>query len=155
MEGEKRIVIFATFRAEIELLKKRLERKGTEVLVIDGRTPEDVRLSYRQRFGSKDPSRLVLLAQIKTMSLSVNELVTASHAIFASLSWQRDELIQAMDRLHRIGQTLPVTAWFPLARGTVDEVIYKSHQAGTDLEADLLEHVGTLSDQDYRDQFLD
>lgn len=141
LEGEKRIVVFALFRHEISALRERLSKKGTEVLVIDGSTPQETRLAYRRRFGSSDPARIVLVAQIKTISLSVNELVTASHAIFASLSQQRDDLTQARDRLHRIGQEIPCTFWFPLVRGTVDEVIYRSHQSRTDLEEKVLEHV--------------
>lgn len=141
LEGEKRIVIFGVFRHEIAALRQALSRRGTEVLVIDGSTAPDERLAIRRRFGSEDPARLILVAQIKTISLSVNELITASNAIFASLSQQRDDLIQGRDRLNRIGQERPMTFWFPLALGTVDEVIYKSHQARTDLEAAVLRHI--------------
>lgn len=141
LEGESRIVIFGLFRPEIARLREALDKTGTEVLVIDGSTPNDVRLEYRRRFGSKDPARIVLVAQIKTLSLSVNELVTARHAIFASLSQQRDDLVQARDRLNRIGQEHSCTFHYVLARGTVDEVIYRSHQSRTSLETKLLEHI--------------
>lgn len=141
LEGEKRIVVFAVFKHEIKALREALTKKGTEVLVIDGSTPQSERLAMRQRFGSDDPARIILIAQIQTISLSVNELVTASNAIFASLSQQRDDLIQAQDRLHRIGQHWPCTFWFALAKGTVDEAIYRSHRARTDLEAEVLRHI--------------
>lgn len=141
LEGEDRIVIFGLFRHEIFALRDTLARKGTEVLVINGDTPNEDRLKYRQRFGSKDPARIVLLAQIKTISLSVNELVTARHAIFASLSQQRDDIVQARDRLNRIGQTRSCTFHYVLAKGTVDEVIHRSHIGRTNLEAKLLEHI--------------
>ena len=139
--GEKRIVIFALFTAEIDLLRERLEAKGTELLVITGATPVEERMRMRQRFGSDDPKRLVMIAQIKTMSLAVNELVTASHAIFASMSQQRDDYIQARDRLDRIGQTRPVTFWHAVAPGTVDEVILQSHRERTNLEDSMLRHI--------------
>lgn len=141
LEGEKRVVIFGVFKHEIRALRDGLTRSGTEVLVIDGSTPDSQRLAMRQRFGSSDPARLVLIAQVKTISLSVNELVTASHAIFASLSLQRDDLTQARDRLHRIGQKDKTTFWYALARKTVDEVIYRSHQSRTDLETAVLRHI--------------
>src|SRR5699024_6158314 len=95
----------------------------------------------RKRFGSDDPSRLILVAQIQTMSMAVNELVTASHAVFGSLSQRRDDLIQAQDRIHRIGQTRPVTFWYALAPKTVDEVIMRSHRQRTDLEKAMLDHI--------------
>lgn len=143
LEGERRIVIFGVFKHEIAAMRDALAKKGTEVLVIDGSTPQDERLAIRRRFGNliEAPNRIVLVAQIKTISLAVNELVTASNAIFASLSQQRDDLIQGRDRLNRIGQERPMTFWFPLAKGTVDEVIYKSHQGRTDLEAAVLRHI--------------
>jgi SNF2 family DNA or RNA helicase len=82
-----------------------------------------------------------MVAQIKTMSLAVNELVTASHAIFATLSQQRDDIVQARDRLDRIGQTLPCTFWFALAPGTVDDVVYQSYLDRSNLEAAMLKHI--------------
>jgi SNF2 family DNA or RNA helicase len=141
LAGEKRIVIFCLFSAEIAMLAKALTAKGTEVMVIQGGTLAKERLAMRLRFGSASPARIVMIAQIKTMSLAVNELVTASHAIFGSLSQQRDDLEQAKARLDRQGQTKPVTFWYALAPGTVDEVIYKSHQDRTDLENAMLRHV--------------
>lgn len=141
LTGESRIVIFAHFTHEIEMLRDALTEKGTRVDVIDGATPQAERVRIRKRFGSDDPQRIVLVAQTKTMSLAVNELVTASHAIFASLPQQRDDVIQAKGRLDRQGQTRPVTIWYAIAPKTVDEVILHSHQQCTDLESAMLAHV--------------
>lgn len=141
LTGESRIVIFAHFTHEIEMLRAALTTKGTRVDVIEGATPQAERIRIRERFGSDDPERVVLIAQTKTMSLAVNELVTASHAIFASLPQQRDDVIQAKGRLDRQGQTRPVTIWYAVAPKTVDEVILQSHQKRTDLETAMLAHV--------------
>ena len=141
--GENRIVIFAVFTAEIAQLRDSLAEPGTVVEVIDGSTSNKDRLAIRARFGdlSGHPERIVLLAQIRTMSLAVNELVTASHAIFASLSQRRDDFEQAKARLDRQGQTKPVTFWLAQVPGTVDEVIYRSHRQRTDLESAMLAHL--------------
>lgn len=141
LHDEKRIVIFAQFTQEIDMLMQELPRKGTEVLKISGGVKSDDRIKIRKRFGSDEDTRMVLVTQISTISLAVNELVTANHAIFASLSLKRDDLIQGRDRLYRIGQTKPCTFWYALAPGTVDEVIYKSHQERTDLEKAMLQHI--------------
>lgn len=141
LTGEKRIVIFAYFTEEIAMLKSAIEMKGTEVMTITGGTPTEERILLRKRFGSDSPQRMVMIAQVRTMSLAVNELVTANHAIFASLSQQRDDLIQAEDRLDRIGQTRPVTFWYCLAPNTVDEVIMQSHRDRTSLEDAMLRHI--------------
>lgn len=141
LAGEKRIVVFAVFRQEIADIVEAVSQKGTVVEKIDGTVPSEKRIAIRRRFGSDDPARIVLVAQIKTLSLAVNELVTASHAVFASLPQQRDDLIQARDRLNRIGQTRPVTFWYALAPKSVDEVMFRSHSARTNLERDMLRHI--------------
>jgi hypothetical protein len=145
LTSEKRIVIFSYFTDEIDLLRQAMEsmqhEAKAEVMTITGATPVEERLRMRKRFGSDDPARMVMIAQVKTMSLAVNELVTANHAIFGSLSEQRDDLIQAIDRLNRLGQTRPVTIWFMLAPGTVDEVIMQSHNDRTSVESAVLAHI--------------
>ena len=148
LAGEKRIVIFALFTHEISMLQTALAKQGTEVMVISGGTDSKDRMAMRKRFGSDDPARMVMVAQIKTMSLAVNELVTANHAIFGSLSQQRDDLVQARDRLNRIGQTRPVTFWYALAPGTIDTVIMQSHRDRTDLEDAMLRHIKGEEDED-------
>lgn len=139
--GEDRVVIFSHFTEEIDALRKALTVKGNTVLTISGETPSSDRIAIRRRFGSDDPARLILIAQIKTMSLAVNELVTASHGVMGSLSEQRDDYEQAVARLDRTGQTKPVTIWRAIAPGTVDEVILESIEKRTNLETAMLRHV--------------
>lgn len=142
LAGEKRIVIFCMFSREIDMVAERLARdKRTRVEKITGGTPAEERIQIRKRFGSDADERIVIVAQIQTLNLAVNELVTASHAIFGSLSQLRDEIVQSRDRLHRIGQTRPVTFWYALAPGTVDDVIYRTYLERTDLERAMLDHV--------------
>lgn len=140
--GENRVVVFCYFRHEIDSLSKKLARPGTEIMKIDGETHPDERLKMRKRFGDESVTdRIVMIAQIKTMSLAVNELVTASHAVFATLPQTRDDIVQARDRLNRLGQKLPTTFWFVLAPGTVDTVIYQSYKDKTSLEEAVLAHI--------------
>ena len=139
--GEKRVVVFSFFKAELAMLAQALALKGTEIMAISGDTKDQERIRLRRRFGSDDPTRMIMVAQITTMSLSVNELITASHAVFGSLSLRRDDYIQGRDRLNRIGQTRPVTFWHLIAPGTVDDVILKSHREKTNLENAVLAHI--------------
>ena len=141
LAGEKRVVVFGVFKHELSALAEACAIKGTEVLLIDGSTPDHVRMEHRARFGSDDPTRLVIVAQIRTLSMSVNELVTAAHAVFTSLPNRRDQYVQARDRLNRLGQTRKVTFWHAVAPGTVDEVILESHRQAGDLEKAMLDHI--------------
>lgn len=141
LAGERRLVIFAVFREEISQLRAALAAPGRELLVVTGDTPQVDRIAARKRFASAEDKQLVMIAQISTMSLAVNELVAANHALFASLTLQRADHTQACDRLHRPGQTKPVTFWYFLAPRTVDTVIRASHQNRTQVESAVLQHI--------------
>jgi superfamily II DNA or RNA helicase len=142
LDGESRVVVFAHFKREVADIAAACVRADTDVLVITGDTPPRERERMRKRFGSAEPKRLVLVAQMRTLSLAVNELVTSSHAVFASLSERRDDFVQARDRLNRIGQTgSHVTFWNVVVPGSVDEVVLGAHRDRTDLETAMLRHL--------------
>lgn len=144
LAGEKRVVVFAYFRSECSAIAESLKSPGTTVEIITGATSVKERLAIRQRFGdvSGNPERIVLVAQARTMSLSVNELVTAQNAVFASLSERRNDWVQSRDRLDRNGQQgAHVTFWNVYAPGTVDEVMLDRHKDRGDLEKALLDHI--------------
>jgi len=143
LDGENRVVVFAYFQSECTALARALKRPDTTVEVVTGATPAKERLAIRRRFGdvSGNPGRIVLVAQARTMSLSVNELVTASNAVYASLSERRDDWVQSRDRLNRNGQTRPVTFWNVFVPGLIGEVMRDNHKHRGDLEKALLDHV--------------
>lgn len=145
MATEKRIVVFSWGRPEVDRLVERInssrDLNGAKAYAITGDTPDETRLKLRKKFASDDPERLILVCQWRTVSLGINEFVSANHALILSLSQQRDDLIQGKARLDRQGQTKPVTFWFIQAPGTVDEIVLKSHQDRTNLEDALLAHI--------------
>lgn len=150
MASEHRLVVFGWGRHEVDSLAASLRASppyGATVELITGDTPDATRRAIRARFVDVEgrPDRLVLVAQIRTMSLGINELVTASHAVFLSLSAQRDDYIQALGRLDRPGQTKPVTYHHLLSADTVDEVLLATHTERGDLETALLAHVRTAA----------
>lgn len=145
LANEKRLVMFAYFRSECALLAETMRRlePGTTVEVITGATGPDERLAIRQRFGdvSRNPERTILIAQARTMSISVNELVTAQHAIYGSMSERSNDWVQSRGRLDRQGQTGPVTFWNVYVPGSIDEVMLTNHKERGNLEKALLDHI--------------
>lgn len=142
---EHRIVVFAWARPEVDRLVEMINSSkslhGAVAAGITGDTPDEERLRLRQNFAKVDDTRTVLVCQWRTVSLGINEFVAASHALFLSLSQQRDDLVQGQGRLDRQGQTRPVTFWVLNAPNTVDEVIWQAHQNRTNLEDALLRHI--------------
>lgn len=146
LAGESRVVVFAHFRQEITDIVAAIgkaEGKETVIVQITGDTPPKEREAIRKRFGSDEAVRLILVAQMRTLSLAVNELVTASHAVYASLSERRDDWVQSRDRLHRIGQKRSVTFWNVLVPNSVDEAIYNAHLTRESVENAVLRYIGT------------
>lgn len=147
LAGEQRVVVFAYFKTECANLAAALATPGTTVEVITGATKPQERLAIRKRFGdvSRNPGRMVLVAQARTMSISVNELVTAQHAVFASLSERRDDWVQARGRLKRQGQQggkdNRITFWNVGVEDTVDSIMRDRHLDRGDMEKALLDHI--------------
>ena len=57
------------------------------------------------------------------MSATASGARAGSNLVLAELSWTHAEQTQAIDRIHRIGQTEPVTAWRIIAAQTIDSAI--------------------------------
>ena len=66
-----------------------------------------------------DPDVKVIVCSLTAAGVGIN-LQVASNVVLAELSWTDAEQTQAIDRVHRIGQTEPVTAWRILAAQTID-----------------------------------
>jgi len=144
LAGEKRVVVFAHFRQEIADLEAAIgaaEGKDTVLMTITGDTAPAERERLRKRFGSDEDVRIVLIAQMRTLSLAVNELVTASHAVYTSISERRDDWVQSRDRLHRIGQKRSVTFWNVMVPRSVDEAIYQAHLTRESVENAVLRYI--------------
>lgn len=144
LAGENRLVVFAYFRKECELLADSLRKSGVTVEVVTGSTSAKERLAIRKRFAdvSGNPGRTILVAQQRTMSLSVNELVVAQHAIYASMSERRDDWVQSRGRLDRNGQKgQAVTFWNCYSPGLIGNVMLDRHKDKGDLETALLNHI--------------
>jgi SNF2 family DNA or RNA helicase len=66
-----------------------------------------------------DPDVAVIVCSLTAAGVGIN-LQVASNVVLAELSWTAAEQTQAIDRVHRIGQDQPVTAWRILAAQTID-----------------------------------
>ena len=69
-----------------------------------------------------DPDVAVVVCSLTAAGVGLN-LQVASNVVLAELSWTDAEQTQAIDRVHRIGQGDPVTAWRIIAAQTVDTKI--------------------------------
>ncbi len=66
-----------------------------------------------------DPEVSIVVCSLTAAGVGLN-LQVASNLVLAELSWTYAEQTQAIDRIHRIGQAEPVTAWRVIAAQTID-----------------------------------
>jgi len=105
---------------------------------IDGATPPAARHAAVLRFQQSAECRVALIA-ISAGGTALT-LTAASHVVFLELYWTPAALLQAEDRVHRIGQTAArVQVTYLLGAGTLDEALWaalkrKSRVLGETLE---------------------
>lgn len=114
-----KIVIFTAFLSEMDILFRELGRRTIGCTRIHGGLSPLQRSPQIQMFGCPDSGINVLLAQIMCMSTGVN-LQAASVAYITSPSWNPCIEEQAIGRLHRQGQTRPVTVRRLIMRESVE-----------------------------------
>lgn len=120
--GLEKVVVFARHRDVLDRLEAGLKKQG--VVRLDGSTKPAARQEAIDRFQT-DPKVRVFLGQIDAASTSIT-LTAASDVVVVEPSWTPAVNMQAIQRIHRIGQTKPVLARFLFAAGTLDELIAKA-----------------------------
>ncbi len=93
----------------------------------------------------EDPEVEVVVCSLTAAGVGLN-LQVASNLVLAELSWTDAEQTQAIDRVHRIGQTMPVTAWRVIAAQTIDARIAELIDSKAGLAARALDGAGEDSE---------
>ena len=117
-EGHQ-VLVFSQFVQMLEIIRHRLVAAGIGHLILTGATEN--RAELVETFQT-DPTKTVFLLSLKAAGFGLN-LTAASYAILFDPWWNPAAEAQAIDRIHRIGQTKPVIAYRLLAEGTVEEKI--------------------------------
>jgi len=119
--GEK-TVIFSSFTQYLDILSTALADSGFKYCRIDGNVPQKGRASEIERF-TEDDSVTVMLCSLKACGVGIT-LTRANNIFLTDLWWAPSIDLQAIDRVHRIGQTRPVNVLRFLIRDSIDEKIF-------------------------------
>lgn len=123
---EERVVLFSQFRAPLLEIKSRLEKAGYKACILDGSTPADERERIANDFDRRyTPDRSeakydVVLCNYKVGGVGIN-LTAATQLVVLDEEWNPGKRDQAYDRIHRIGQTDPVTIHVIRNQKTIDD----------------------------------
>ena len=113
-----KVVFFAKHIDVMDAAENTFTRRGIRYSSIRGDQTSRVRQSNIDAFVN-EPDVAVAVCSLTAAGVGLN-LQVASNVVLAELSWTAAEQTQAIDRVHRIGQDQPVTAWRILAAQTID-----------------------------------
>jgi hypothetical protein len=132
-----KVVFFAKHIDVMDAASELLESRGIRYASARGDQTPAVRQRNIDAFVN-DPEVAVVVCSLTAAGVGLN-LQVASNVVLAELSWTNAEQTQAIDRVHRIGQTEPVTAWRIIAAQTIDAKIASLIDAKAGLAARALD----------------
>lgn len=120
--GPRKVIIWARFRAEVELIAQMLSNEREVVQFHGGLTEQEKKASVEQ-FQAGTANVLIATQQSASYGLTL----TAAHtAIYYSMGFSLEEFLQSQDRIHRIGQTISCDYTLLCCAGTVDENVVQA-----------------------------
>ncbi|WP_338033945.1 DEAD/DEAH box helicase [Kribbella albertanoniae] len=143
-----KVVFFARHIEAMDTAEELFAERGIKFASIRGDQTSTKRQKNIDAF-TNDPEVSVAVCSLLAAGVGLN-LQVASNVVLAELSWTNAEQTQAIDRVHRIGQEMPVTAWRIIAAQTIDTRIADLIDSKAGLAAKALdgsdEEVGSSAD---------
>lgn len=116
-----KVVFFAKHIDVMDAAEDLFAAAGLRTVSIRGDQTTPARQQAIDAFNN-DPEVAVAVCSLTAAGVGLN-MQAASNVVLAELSWTAAEQTQAIDRVHRIGQDEPVTAWRIIAAHTIDTKI--------------------------------
>ncbi|ANB15712.1 Irc5p [Sugiyamaella lignohabitans] len=137
LEKQHKILIFSQFTKMLDLLEDWAYLKNWKYCRIDGSTDQKFRQEQMDVFNSDSSYKLFLLST-RSGGLGIN-LTSADTVIIFDSDWNPQQDLQAMDRVHRIGQTKPVVIYRLATSNTVEQKLLERAGAKRKLEQVVIE----------------
>lgn len=118
--SDGKLVVMTMHRRMIELLE---ERYGKLAVRVDGTVKGDDRQRAVDSFQHSPKVRL-FLGNIRAAGIGIT-LTAADTCVFTDLPWTPGDLVQAEDRIHRIGQKGTAFIYYLVAVNTIEEKLCK------------------------------
>ena len=116
-----KVVFFAKHIDVMDAAEAHFAAAGLRTISVRGDQSTPARQEAIDAFNN-DPGVGIAVCSLTAAGVGVN-MQAASNVVLAELSWTAAEQTQAIDRVHRIGQREPVTAWRIIAAQTIDAKI--------------------------------
>jgi len=119
-EKGHRVVLFSQFTRVLDILTDYANLRGWSYCRFDGGTQRAKRNYVVNVFNAPESSKFLFLMSTRAGGMGLN-LQTADTCILFDSDWNPQPDIQAMARIHRIGQTKTVHVYRLVTEGTVEE----------------------------------
>ncbi|HEX7707636.1 MAG TPA: DEAD/DEAH box helicase, partial [Thermoanaerobaculia bacterium] len=120
--GEK-VIVFSGLRTMVAAIVRHLRRRDFSILPITADVPAKKRFALIQEF-SRTPGMNAIVASLNCLNRGFT-ITAANHVILVDLEYSPEATEQAEDRVHRPGQTKPVTITYLLSRDTIDQLMHE------------------------------
>ncbi|WP_246599465.1 DEAD/DEAH box helicase [Clostridium lacusfryxellense] len=158
LEEGHRILIFSQFTRVLKNISIRLDEKDIEYMYLDGSTKAEKRVDMVKNFNQGESQ--VFLISLKAGGTGIN-LTGADMVIHFDPWWNPAVEEQATDRAHRIGQKKTVEVIKLIARGTIEEKIFKLQQQKKEISQSVINEetgaellISQMSRNDIEDLFV-
>lgn len=118
-DKKSKVVIFSQWTSFLNVIEKQISDAGFKFTRIDG-TMKAASRDAAMAGLDRDPDTRIMLASLAVCSVGLN-LVAADTVILADSWWAPAIEDQAVDRVHRLGQTRPTTVWRLVMEGSIEE----------------------------------
>ncbi|KAG6037663.1 hypothetical protein E4U41_004889 [Claviceps citrina] len=118
---QHKFIVFSQFTSMLDLVEPFLKEDGFEYVRYDGSMRNDAREESLRRLRQDEKTR-ILLCSLKCGSLGLN-LTAATRVIIVEPFWNPFVEEQAIDRVHRLTQTVDVVVYKLTVQDTVEERI--------------------------------
>jgi SNF2 family DNA or RNA helicase len=120
----ERAVVFTRLRSMQRILQDALRHTyGVHAPIINGEVAGARRVEMVEQFNEADSFGVLILGP-EAGGVGLN-ITGPNHVVHYTRLWNPAKENQATDRVHRLGQTRPVTVHYPIVTGTVEEKLHQ------------------------------
>ena len=117
-----KVLIFSQFTKVLDLINDWLVYENVEICRLDGSMNQLDREVEITEFNAKNSKQQVFLLSTRAGGLGIN-LTASDTVIIFDNDWNPQIDLQAIDRVHRIGQTKPVKIYRFLIKNSIEEIL--------------------------------
>lgn len=122
LQQNHKVLIFSQFTKVLDLINDWLNFKNIRVCRLDGSMNQVDREVEIKDFNAKNSKQQVFLLSTRAGGLGIN-LTASDTVIIFDNDWNPQVDLQAIDRVHRIGQTKPVKIYRFLIKNSIEEIL--------------------------------